>query len=166
MIETLALAAVIALAAPADHAGHAPTSVLAGKADPGQTGIQPSAYVGRYYRAALEPFRKCIAQREGRGQYWITGSGGRYQSTYQMTPALVRGAAWMMTAELKAMHPKAWRGIRDTLLRTPGSRWHRQYMDQAFWTIVNWDHDLAGAPHWAGGRFHCTPGMRHWGGPR
>ena len=100
MKRAAALAAVliVTLTAPA-HAdpGHGPTApipVVTQPSDPSQNGIAPSAYRGRYFRAALEPFRKCIAQREGRGQYGVTGSNGYYEGTYQMTDALAVGAGW------------------------------------------------------------------------
>lgn len=143
-----------------------PPSVVAVKSDPGQTGVRASAYRGRWFDQRDEEYRKCIAQREGRGQYWVTGSNGFYESTYQMTDALVRGAAWEMTPELRAMYPERWRLIRNALLDTPGHLWGRFWMDMAFWTILNVDGPREGAAHWFGGRFTCTPGMPDWGGPR
>lgn len=158
---------VVAIAGPVRAATPPfPPAVVATKADPDQTGVRSSAYTGRYYRAVDENYRRCIAQREGRGQYWITGRNGFYQGTYQMTPALVRGAAWMMTAELRAMWPTHWRVVRDTLLDTPGHLWSRFYADMAFWTVLGWNGPRSGAHHWAGGRFTCTPGMTHSVGNR
>ena len=69
-----------------------PPQPTASVSDPDQTGKQPSAYEGRKYRPEHEQFRLCVAQREGRFQYGVTGSNGFYESTYQMTDALVRGA--------------------------------------------------------------------------
>lgn len=131
--------------------------VVAHKSDPVMTGVQASAYTGKFYRAKQERWRKCIGQREGRFQYWGTGANGRYESTYQMTDALVRGAAWMMRPELQRMFGKQQgKAISEKLLRTPGHKWHRFYMDMAFYTILNWDHDWSGKRHWAGGRYACN----------
>lgn len=164
MIETLLLTAILT-ASP--NLPEKPPAPVAAKSDPNQTGRQPSAYTGKYYHPDLEPYRQCVGQREGRFQYWVTGSNGFYESTYQMTDALVRGAAWMITPELKRTYgPEKGREIRDTLLDTPGSRWSRFYMDMAFWTILNWEHKTSGAHHWAGGRFSCQPGMSNYGGNR
>lgn len=130
--------------------------VVMHKSDPIQTGVQDSAYTGKFFRESQERWRKCIGQREGRFQYWGTGANGRYESTYQMTDALVRGAAWMMRPELKRMFGKE-RGtaISEKLLRTPGSKWHRFYMDMAFYVVLNWNGDWSGKKHWAGGRYPC-----------
>jgi len=143
-----------------------PPAPTASVSDPDQTGRQPSAYTGRKYRAEHEQFRLCVAQREGRFQYGVTGSNGFYQGTYQFTSALARGAAWMMTAELRSAYPRQWRAIRNTLLDTPMHQWSRFYQDAAFWTVLNWEGNASGARHWAGGRFQCTPGMSYYGGDR
>jgi hypothetical protein len=160
-VAVLALVGAYLVLAPTARAAEPPTppSVVAIHTDPDQTGIHQSAYTGRYYRPVDEAYRRCIAQREGRGQYWITGRNGYYQGTYQMTPALVRGAAWEMTPELRALWPDRWRTIRNALLDTPGHRWGRYWQDMAFWTILNVDGAREGAAHWSGGRFTCTPGM-------
>jgi len=166
MLESLMLAA--AMYAPMNETVPTPPPVVATKSDPNQTGVQPSAYTGKFYlKGRFENYRKCIGQREGRFQYWGTGNNGRYQSTYQMTHALVRGAAWMMYPEMK----KWWgtetaKQVRDTLLSTKGSHWSRFYMDMAFYTILSWDAPGSGAHHWAGGRFSCTVNMKDWGGLR
>lgn len=148
MIAPLLLAATLAFTPP-------PVSV--DKNDPGQTGYQPSAYTGQFYDPQQEPYRKCVGQREGRFQYWTTGNNGMYESTYQMTDALIAGASWMMRPELKRMFGKN-RGkeIGERLLNTPGRKWHRFYMDMAFYTILNWDGDWSGKHHWRGGRWHCA----------
>lgn len=165
MLETL-LMTVVLMSPPETDRAVMPV-VTATKSDPNQTGRKPSAYQGRFYDSGLEPYRQCVAQREGRHQYWVTGNNGGYQSTYQMTPALVRGAAWMMTRELKQVYGKEMGlKIRNILLETPGKRWARQWMDQAFWTVLNWRGKTSGAQHWAGGRFSCFPGMKDYGGDR
>lgn len=126
------------------------------KENPIQTGIHNSAYTGKFYRKTQERVRKCIAQREGRGQYWGTGSHGLYQSTYQMTAPLVRGAAWMMGPELRHIFgKKKGNQIQYKLLHTQGKYWHRFYMDMAFYTIANWKGVGTGLHHWNGGRYAC-----------
>jgi hypothetical protein len=131
------------------------------------TGVQASAYRGEYYIPSQEPYRKCVAQREGRHQYWVTGSNGFYLGTYQMTHALARGAVWMMGPELKRMFGKE-RGkqIRQELHATKPTKWGRFYWDMAFYTILNYEHPASGQHHWRGGRFSCTVGMTTWGGAR
>lgn len=135
-----------------------PPSVVAAKTDP--QGPQPSAYTGKYYRAADEGYRLCIFARESNSNLRSTGRNGYYQGGYQFTQALARGAAWEMAPELRALWPKHWRVIRNLLIETPMSRWSRWYQDAAFYTIQNVDGVHEGAPHWAGGRWACWPGMR------
>jgi hypothetical protein len=143
-----------------------PPPPTASVTDPGQRGLRPSAYQGSKYRERDEQYRRCVGQREGRFQYFVTGSNGFYESTYQMTDALVRGAAWEMRAELiDTWGRDGWRTFR-VLLVTPGHRWSRFYMDMAFWTILNARGERSGARHWAGGRFSCSPGMASYGGDR
>jgi hypothetical protein len=140
---------------------------LADKSDPDQMGYGPSEYTGKFYREVDEHYRRCVAQREGRFQYWVTGNNGFYESTFQMTDALVRGASWMIQPELKSMFgARAGKKIALTLRNSPGHKWDRFYMDMAFWTILNWNGPRSGAFHWAGGRFTCTPGMSDYGGDR
>ena len=122
--------------------------------DPNQTGVRGSAYTGKYYRASQENFRKCVGHREGRFQYWGTGSMGFYEGTYQMTDALFTGAAWMIGRELKATYAN-WEVVRAQLLDTPGHKWGRFWQDMAFYTVLNWRGDGVGASHWAGGRYGC-----------
>jgi len=123
--------------------------------DPAQTGVRGSAYTGKYYRASQETFRKCVGQREGRFQYWGTGSMGYYKGTYQMRDELFSGAAWMIGRELKTTYAN-WDVVRAQLLETPGHKWGRFWQDAAFYTVLNWRGDGVGASHWAGGRYGCT----------
>lgn len=162
MIGALAGAALaVVLLAPTGELPATPPTVPTAKTDPGQTGIAPSAYRGKYYRAGHEPYRKCVAQREGRGQYWGTGSNGMYLGTYQMTVGLTRGAVWMMTKELRAFYgDKRGKELRDQLFNTKPTRWHRFYWDMAFYTVLNWERDGRGVGHWRGGRFSCSLGMQ------
>ena len=159
------LAAAIALTPAQTMPAEPPAAVAAPSAD-SQIGLRSSAYTGRKYRPADEQYRRCVAQREGRHQYGVTGSNGMYQGTYQMTAALVRGAAWEMRDELIDTWGKAGRKTFRVLLVTPGHRWSRFYQDMAFWTILNARGERSGAKHWAGGRFTYTPGMAAWGGAR
>jgi hypothetical protein len=122
--------------------------------DPNQTGVRGSAYKGKYYRQHQETFRKCVGEREGRFQYWGTGSMGYYEGTYQMTDALFTGAAWMIGRELKTTY-KNWEVVRGQLLDTPGHKWGRFWQDMAFYTVLNWRGPGVGASHWAGGRYGC-----------
>lgn len=133
-----------------------PVPVVAHRDDPGQTGVQDSYYTGDYYRAAQEPTRKCIGQREGRFQYWGTGANGYYEGTYQITDRLAVGAAWMMRKELR----KSWGAtvgteISRALRATPAHKWNRYYQDMMFYTITNWRGTGTGLGHWAGGRHPC-----------
>lgn len=119
-------------------------------------GERPSPYTGRYYIPQQEPYRKCVAHREGRHQYWTTGSNGFYLGTYQMTHDLARGAVWMMTPELKSMYgPERGRQIRDLLFRTKPTQWNRFYWDMAFYTVLNWEHPFSGKHHWSAQRGAC-----------
>ena len=130
-----------------------------------ETGPEPSAYRGKFYNPADEGYRLCVAQREGRHQYWGTGSNGLYVGTYQMTRALARGAVWMMAKEWRAEYGAALaRKMRQALHSTHPRTWSREIWDQAFWTVLNWEEPRSGAFHWRGGRFHCQPGMTWNGG--
>ena len=121
-----------------------------------QTGAQPSAYQGKFYTKATEKKRLCIGQREGRFQYWGTGSNGLYQGTYQVTKELAIGAAWMMRKELRYMWGHTVGTEISRMLRvTPAHKWHRFYQDMMFFTIANWQHEGSGLKHWRGGRYGC-----------
>ena len=164
LLKSAVLATAILLASPtavvaeppvvSTHA--TPPAPTASKSDPNQTGWQPSAYRGWKFRAAQERLRRCIGQREGRFQYWGTGGNGRYEGPYQMTDALVRGAAWMMRPELIATYGKQGAHVFRVLLRTPGHRWSRFYMDAAFYAVLNARGDLSGISKWSGGRWRCA----------
>ena len=128
-------------------------------------GVEPSAYRGEYFIKSQEPYRKCVAQREARHQYWTTGSNGMYLGTYQMTHGLARGAVWMMTPELRRMFgDERGREIRDELFATKPTKWGRFYWDMAFYTVLNWEYPGSGEKHWRGGRYGCHIGMSDWGG--
>jgi len=164
MLETLVLAAALIATPEMKQVPSTPPAVVATRQDPNQTGIKDSAYKGKFYlKGRFEPYRKCVAFREGRGQYWGTGSHGLYQSTYQMTAPLVRGAAWMMGPELRRMFGvKQGNVIQYRLLHTKGSKWSRFYMDMGFYTILNWKGPGEGDKHWHGGRYGCSLRAKTW----
>lgn len=125
-----------------------------------ETGPAPSAYTGKYYRASDDGYRRCVAYREARYQYWTTGSNGRYVGTYQFTRALARGAVWMMAKEWRQQYGKTEaRRMREQLHSTDPTKWSRAVWDQAFWTVLNWQGPLSGRHHWAAQRSRCAPGM-------
>jgi hypothetical protein len=132
-----------------------PVPIVAGKT-PAMTGAQPSAYHGKFYSKPIEKKRLCIGQREGRFQYWGTGSNGLYQGTYQVTKELAIGAAWMMRKELRDMWGHTVGTEISRMLRvTPAHKWNRFYQDMMFFTIANWQHEGSGLKHWRGGRYAC-----------
>ena len=152
MISTMILAATLLFSSmPAQ-----PIPVLAERHHPIQTGVQDSAYTGKFYRESQETKRRCIGQREGRFQYWGTGGNGRYEGTYQVLDALAVGAGWMMRDELRDMWGlTVGTQIARTLRATPAHKWHRYYQDMMFYTIANWNGDGTGLKHWKGGRYVC-----------
>lgn len=131
--------------------------LFAAKSDPDQTGMAPSAYRGEYFRASQESVRRCIGQREGRFQYWGTGSNRRYQGTYQVTDALAVGAAWMMRRELRRDYGRTvGNEISRQLRLTPAHKWSRYFQDALWFTVANWNGDGSGLKHWANGRWSCA----------
>ena len=148
-------AAVLAVALLAPAAlPPAPPPVVVAVDDPAQTGVRGSAYRGDYFRQSQETFRKCVGERESHMNFSGTGNWGYYEGAYQMTDALITGAAWMMGRELQKTYPN-WKIIRGQLLDTPGHKWGRFWQDMAFYTVLNWRGDGVGATHWAGGRHVC-----------
>jgi hypothetical protein len=132
-----------------------PVPIVAGHT-PAMTGAQPSAYQGKFYSKPIEKKRLCIGQREGRFQYWGTGSNGLYQGTYQVTKELAIGAAWMMRKELRNMWGHTVGTEISRMLRvTPAHKWNRFYQDMMFFTIASWQHEGSGLKHWRGGRYGC-----------
>lgn len=146
LILTLALAA----------GPSAPPPVVTYKTDAVQTGVEASAYKGKYFRKSQEPKRKCIVRRESNGHYFSTNRSGGYFGAYQMTKALAVGAGWMMREELRAMYGfTVGTEIARKLRRTEAHKWNRFYQDMAWFTIANWNGTGSGLKHWRGGRFHC-----------
>jgi hypothetical protein len=129
---------------------------LKSKATKDMRGVEPSLYRGKYYRAAVEAKRRCIAARESEGHYDVVNPSGAYRGAYQVSAALARGATWMMLKEHKQlMGEKAARSVLAKLRATPMNKWPRYWQDAAFHTVANWNHTGSGIAHWAGGRWHC-----------
>ena len=120
-----------------------------------RSGVEPSLYRGRFFRASVEGVRKCIVQRESSGHYTSVSHNG-YRGAYQMSTALGRGATWMMLREHRALLGDSAANLAMAKLRaTPVSKWTRYWQDAAFSTIYNWKRTKSGAKHWRGGRWHC-----------
>lgn len=119
-------------------------------------GVEGSLYRGRYFRASVEPLRKCIQTRESEGHYDVVSPSGLYFGAYQVSRPLARGATWMMLREHKQlMGETSAKKVLTHLRSIPMNRWPRYWQDAAFHTIMNWEHARSGAGHWAGGRWHC-----------
>ena len=119
-------------------------------------GIESSLYRGRFYRASVEPLRRCIAERESEGHYDVVSPSGLYFGAYQVSRPLARGATWMMLREHKRlMGAKQARKVLAKLRAKPMNTWPRYWQDAAFHTVMNWERTRSGASHWAGGRWHC-----------
>jgi len=114
-----------------------------------KTGVQPSLYRGKFYRPSLEHIRRCIVSRESSGHYFSISHSGTYRGAYQMSPALARGATWMMFPEFqKILGEKAAEVAMLRLRTTPMHQWTRFWQDAAFSTVYNWEHANSGASHW------------------
>jgi hypothetical protein len=119
-------------------------------------GVEASLYRGKYFTRASETKRLCIAHRESEGHYDVISPSGSYFGAYQVSRDLARGATWMMLKEhRKLMGDAAAKKVLAKLRVTPMNKWPRYWQDAAFHTVINWDHSLSGAAHWAGGRWHC-----------
>jgi len=118
-------------------------------------GVEPSLYRGKYYRASVELKRQCVAKRESEGFYDVVSHDG-YFGAYQMSPALAKGATWMMLKEHKTLlGDEVATRVLAKLRETPVNEWPRYWQDAAFSTVYNWKHTGSGAKHWRGGRWHC-----------
>lgn len=105
-----------------------------------------SQHRGIVYSPKHEKIRRCIRARESKNEYRAVSATGTFRGAYQFSPALKRGAAWMMQKQLRASHGKeiAWE-VGRTLRRTPMNQWSIYWQDRAFWTI--WDMGR-GREHW------------------
>ena len=119
-------------------------------------GIEPSLYRGKYFNKTAEAKRLCVVERESEGHYDVVNPSGAYRGAYQVSSALARGATWMMLKEhKKLMGERNAKRVLAKLRSKPMNTWPRYWQDAAFHTVINWDHTLSGAGHWAGGRWHC-----------
>lgn len=119
-------------------------------------GIEPSLYRGKYFNKTSEAKRLCVVERESEGHYDVVNPSGAYRGAYQVSSSLARGATWMMLKEhKKLMGEKNAKRVLAKLRSKPMNTWPRYWQDAAFHTVINWDHTLSGASHWAGGRWHC-----------
>ena len=119
-------------------------------------GIEPSLYRGKFYNKTSEAKRLCVVERESEGHYDVVNPSGAYRGAYQVSASLARGATWMMLKEhKKLMGEKNAKTVLAKLRSKPMNTWPRYWQDAAFHTVINWDHTLSGASHWAGGRWHC-----------
>ena len=119
-------------------------------------GIEPSMYRGKFYNKTSEAKRLCVVERESEGHYDVVNPSGAYRGAYQVSASLARGATWMMLKEhKKLMGEKNAKTVLAKLRGKPMNTWPRYWQDAAFHTVINWDHTLSGASHWAGGRWHC-----------
>ncbi len=129
---------------------------LQSKATKDMRGVEASLYKGTYYRAAIEPKRRCIVDRESEGHYDVVNPSGAYRGAYQVSASLARGATWMMLKEHKRlMGEKAAKKVLSSLRAKPMNTWPRYWQDAAFHTVANWEHTGSGIAHWGGGRWHC-----------
>ena len=97
-------------------------------------GILPSAYVGPYYDARYEAYRRCVVKRESEGKYYVVERNSGAAGAYQFMPA------WTHTIQ-------QWTG-HYVLIR----KMTRYEQDYAFWRVFNHG---KGARNWAGGRWYC-----------
>lgn len=114
-------------------------------------GPAPSLYRGLYFHADQEPFRRCVAEREGSFTYMVIGGGSdNYHGTYQFHDGdWRRGLAYMMAGESRETRD----GLRDdalALMDKPINRWNRYWQDRAFYTALNYRGKWTGKHHWAG----------------
>ncbi len=129
---------------------------LASAATKDMRGVEKSLYRGKYFNATSEAKRLCVVKRESEGHYDVVNPSGSYFGAYQVSRSLARGATWMMLKEhKKLMGDKAAKQTLAKLRSKPMNTWPRYWQDAAFHTVINWDHTLSGASHWAGGRWHC-----------
>ena len=151
MLTSLVLFAALTVSNPI-----VPPPVTLPAASPIQTGVDDSAYHGKFFRKSQETKRKCIVQRESNGHYFSTARKNGYFGAYQMTRELGVGAGWMMRGELRDMFGfTVGTEIARVLRETEPQKWNRFYQDMAFFTIANWKGDGTGFKHWRGGRWVC-----------
>lgn len=99
-------------------------------------GIRESLYQGKHYNPERwEPFRRCVIQRESRGNYRAANKISTARGAYQFLDSQWRDSlVWMLMPEHKTQ------GLADELreLRDkPIHHWNRYWQDAAFWTVIN-----------------------------
>jgi hypothetical protein len=108
-------------------------------------GIEPSLYRGKWYNPRFEQFRRCIMNRESRGNYRAANSVSSARGAYQYLDNSWRdGLVWMMLHESKKRDDGLDPYIRD-LFHRPIHKWNRYWQDRAFWTGFRHGE---GAHHW------------------
>ena len=116
-----------------------------------------SLHRGVKYSPRHEKMRRCIRARESNNEYRAVSPTGKYRGAYQFSPALKRGAAWMIQNQLRSTHGKETAvRIGRELRSTPMNQWAIYWQDRAFWTIWNmgegrshWKATVAGTECWA-----------------
>jgi len=106
-----------------------------------------SLYQGRHYVERHNSKRLCVRKRESKNDYRAVSATGRYRGAYQFSPALAKGAAWMIQRELRTTGtPKAVaQHIGKRLRSHPMNQWAPFWQDFAFWIV--WDGG-EGRSHW------------------
>lgn len=105
-----------------------------------------SLHRGVKYAPRHEKIRRCIRSRESDNEYRAVSATGTFRGAYQFSPALKRGAAWMIQKQLRASHGKEIAiEIGQTLRRVPMNQWSIYWQDRAFWTVWNMGN---GRKHW------------------
>jgi hypothetical protein len=118
------------------------------------TGIAPSLYRGEWYNEKHEGTRRCIIDRESKGDYRAKNRSSSASGAYQFLDRQWRdGLVWMMLEEEPKGSPKREeiKQLRDVPIR----KWNRYYQDRAFWTAYRDGH---GAHHWHYPPKPCPPG--------
>ncbi len=115
-------------------------------------GFEKSLYKGKWYMPKKEQVRRCIMKRESGHNYKAVSRGGHWRGAYQMSKPLARGAAWMMTKEVRREMGAEGVAILKKLRKVPHQTWNRYWQDRAFWTI--WAKGN-GKHHWRGGGKNC-----------
>ena len=127
--------------------------------DPGpKTHESPiSLYQGRHYVERHNHKRICVRQRESKHDYRAVSRTGRYRGAYQFSPALARGAAWMIQADLinTGTPKRVARGVGQQLRMNAMNKWAPFWQDYAFWIVWN---DGDGRFHWR----HTVRGTGCW----
>lgn len=107
-------------------------------------GIEPSLYKGKWFNPKHEGTRRCIIQRESRGNYRAANKSSSARGAYQFLDSQWRdGLVWMMLDEEPKGSP-----LRDeikALRDTPIHKWNRYFQDRAFWTAYRHGQ---GSHHW------------------